>query len=171
MTMPLRLTGSYRLKLDAKGRISIPVEHRRLIEFANLGASFYFTIGSNGKLWGHPSVAYEEWLDTIPREMNPESPQLDYVHLHAAAIKTAWDDQGRIVIPADLLAEANVGEDVAFVGALDHVEIWRFSDWTDHRAKIWKGAPDIVRKWKNSTKTISAPPLENARAGETFASG
>jgi len=154
--MPLRLTGSYRLKLDGKGRISIPIEIRRQIEAEKLGTAFYFNVGLNERIWGYPSASYEAWLDLVPRNMNPEEPEMEYRLLQSSAMKTPWDEQGRVVVPDDLRAQINVGDDVALVGSIDHVELWRYSEWTEHRAKLWKSAPSVVKKWKESAKPAAA---------------
>ncbi len=49
----------------------------------------------------------------------------------ANAFDTAPDGQGRLVIPAQLRAYAQLDGDVIINGAINHVEIWDARKWAD----------------------------------------
>ncbi len=58
--------------------------------------------------------------------------------VYASALEVSIDTQGRIVIPAGLLAYAQIDGKTSLVGVGNRVEIWNFDNWNLHLEKITK---------------------------------
>lgn len=53
-------------------------------------------------------------------------------YMYAGASEASIDSQGRIVIPANLKAYANLEKGLAVIGAGDHIEIWDMDAWEEY---------------------------------------
>ena len=109
--------------------------------------------GDNGKLWLYPEKTYEV-MGQGPAELAPPEEQLEFDHLHyALAERLEWDQQGRVLLPADELKETGTGKDVVLFGSRDHLEIWNRTDWEAHRATLRARRKEISLRGKQN-KTI-----------------
>jgi MraZ protein len=57
-------------------------------------------------------------------------------YMYAGASESTIDAQGRVVLPASLIAYADINKKTAVVGAGDHVEIWDLDNWNERIGKI-----------------------------------
>lgn len=57
-------------------------------------------------------------------------------YLYASASEAAVDDQGRFVVPSNLIDYAELKGRTVVIGAGDHIEIWEHSTWYTHLEKI-----------------------------------
>ena len=57
-------------------------------------------------------------------------------YMYAGASEASIDNQGRIVIPGNLIDYAKLDKETAVIGAGDHIEIWSLDSWKKHLEKI-----------------------------------
>jgi len=112
--------GTFQHTLDAKGRLTIPVQFRN--EFAD---GLILTIGLKDCLLAYPVAAFEAFnakLRTLPSADDAvESYRLLLVGL---ARRCNLDGMGRILIPADLREMIKLGQEVDIIGQDEVLEIW-----------------------------------------------
>lgn len=114
-------------KLDAKGRVSVPAEFRKVL--AGQGTEGLYCIKSISReksLTGFGNTL----LTDLSQQMKPANPLLDrnyaaQAHGMFGQIRhLAIDDEGRVRLPDDLIAHCGITERVAFVGLNAIFEIW-----------------------------------------------
>lgn len=127
---PISLTqflGTHVNRLDAKGRVSIPAPFRVGLRSADLGVASVVLRMSHT----HPCV--ECWpveqfqqLATPLEGLDVFSEEHDDLaaSIYADAYPIESDREGRIVLPGDLLAHANIGDSVVFMGIGRTFQIW-----------------------------------------------
>ena len=117
--------GQYEHTIDVKGRITIPNKFRNL-----LGDSFLLTRSLDGCLSIYDKNSWEQ----LEKKLN----ELPYTDEKARLLKRFTlgssdmcepDKQGRVLIPQALRKNANLLQDVVFVGVGDHIEIWDKKMW------------------------------------------
>ena len=116
--------GTYDYTVDAKGRVNIPARFRRALP-AGDKKTFVVTRGADGciDIWPlHEWTGREAKLKSLSG--NQKDHRLMVRLLLQDASEAPFDSQGRIPIPPQLLAMANIGKDVKILGALDHIELW-----------------------------------------------
>ena len=133
------LTGRSDNKIDAKGRINIPSQMRRILA-PNSYDEVVISMGREGYL----SIFNKDyWINTIQQNiMNQadgvvnkgdwDSIQREIHRLSENSHMSTVDSQGRITIPQWLLEKAGISKDAVVIGAVDRVSIW---------------APDRYKKW------------------------
>ena len=117
--------GTHRGKLDKKGRISVPAQFRAVLEAIGTAEIVLFPS------FRHPCI--EAWPAPAFAALSAGHTRLDVFSdgaddMAAALFATAHparpDSEGRLVLPEDLVAEAGLGETVAFLGANQCFQIW-----------------------------------------------
>ena len=79
--------------------------------------------------------------------------RLDFDHLHyALAERVEWDQQGRILLPAEDVKETKTGSDLMLVGSRDHIEIWNRTEWEEHRKELRAKRKEISLRGKQSNQ-------------------
>ena len=117
--------GEYSHSIDAKGRLIIPAKFREL-----LGDSFVVTRGFDGCLFVFAQEGWDEFeakLRALPMD-KPEVRTLTRFFI-AGAVDCETDKQGRILLPANLIAHAKIEKDAVVAGVGNRVEIWSKSEW------------------------------------------
>jgi len=120
--------GEYNHTIDAKGRLIIPAEFRKL-----LGVEFVLTKGLDGCLYIYPMdewEAFEEKLRALPlTNKNARTFSRFFV---AGAVSCELDKQGRILVPQTLREFAGLDKDVVVMGNLNHIEVWSKEKWSEN---------------------------------------
>ena len=149
-TVPI-LYGQYRLSIDAKNRLLVPAEVRRNMLPERDGTAFFVVVGDNGKLWLYPEKTYEAMGEQQPPELAPPEERLDFDHLHyGLAERLEWDQQGRILLPAEELKETETGKEIVLFGSRDHLEIWNKAEFEQHRAYLRAKQKEISLRGKQN---------------------
>ncbi|MCC6719802.1 MAG: division/cell wall cluster transcriptional repressor MraZ [Acetobacteraceae bacterium] len=119
--------GTHLVRRDGKGRVSIPSAFRTVLKAGQDG---------NGPLVLRPSHKYacvEGWHPDGFHAQGAQIQQLPHfsdqeddlaLALYSDAVDAEPDKEGRIVLPRDLAEHAGLGDEVAFVGAGTHFQIW-----------------------------------------------
>lgn len=111
------MTGKYRHSIDGKGRLAVPARLRE-----ELGEQFYVAIGLSKTLM---ILTREGWHEIEEKKKSlPLSEAQKLRFFFANAVHCEPDKQGRILIPAELRAYAELKENVVILGFGDKSEIW-----------------------------------------------
>ena len=120
--------GEYNHTIDAKGRLIIPAEFRKL-----LGVEFVLTKGLDGCLYIYPMdewEAFEQKLRALPlTNKNARTFSRFFV---AGATSCELDKMGRILVPQTLREFAGLDKDVVLTGNLNRIEVWSKEKWSDN---------------------------------------
>ena len=125
------MTGKQECTFDPKGRLIVPAKYRE-----ELGAQFYITPGLDGCLSVYPEAEWKRLEDKIRTLGNNEKARRVKRYYFANAFDAQLDAQGRILIPANLRAFAELQKDVTVIGQLDHAEIWSSDKWRAYNDEI-----------------------------------
>lgn len=117
--------GVDRHRLDAKGRLTLPSDHRDEFERGVVVAA-----GMDHCLTVHTLDGWRVVLDRL-RQLPDDEPWARNRRraLTGYASKQDMDAQGRIIIPPPLRAYARLGEWVFIVGADTALEVWDTAAW------------------------------------------
>ncbi len=128
----LDLVGEFRHKLDAKGRLSIPSDFRKV-----LSMNLKITLSPNGEcLYVFEPEGFSAWVASLfSRDGGFQSSNSKHVRmrkvLNSRAKSVELDNAGRIGVSAELRAAAGLEKDLVLVGDCDHFEIWDAKRWDD----------------------------------------
>ena len=113
------LGGEYRHILDTKNRIFIPAKLRE-----ELGATFVVAKDIREKcLKVYSLEGWENYIAPL-REQKRKLSERILRFLHSSLVQVTPDSQGRIVLPPDLVAHAEIEKNTVIVGCCDYAEIW-----------------------------------------------
>ncbi|HMQ28830.1 MAG TPA: hypothetical protein PKA98_22780 [Acidimicrobiales bacterium] len=124
----MQLSGQFERTLDDKGRVVLPARLRELLE----GHKILITdFGDRLSIW--PTDEFERFVDDLTEDLlaKVDAGELDDVELNDT-IEFLWagaqpikpDQQGRMVIPEELLTDEIRGAEVVLVGARDHINVF-----------------------------------------------
>lgn len=121
--------GRYDRSLDAKGRVILPARLRGFFE-----DSGYLAPHEDGciALWTE-SEFRQEANRQHAHESDGQSARHDVRDWFAQVSRVELDAQGRMAIPSELRAHADLDSDVLFLGVHDRVELWSRRRWESRR--------------------------------------
>ena len=132
--------GEYYHNLDAKGRINIPAKFRD-----ELNGTFILTRGLDGCLTIYSTEKWEKIFEEINKLPKTKKATRQYIRmLTANACECTLDNQGRILIPANLSGSVNITKECVVVGANSHVEIWDKATWNAYMNDASENFEDIA---------------------------
>lgn len=118
------LVGKYPHTLDAKGRLTIPVQFR-----GELSDGLYITIGFKNCLLVYPRTDFEELARRLKALPSTNKAVSDYKQLVLGnAFFVELDAMGRVLVPAVLRDEIHLEQEACIVGQVTVIEIWRPDD-------------------------------------------
>lgn len=137
------LLGTYQVKFAAGHRVAVPAQLRR-----DLGEIYVLAKWYEACLVLVGKSSFDALLTRITGgEQMIVGPVRETEHfIFASAYEMVPDDQGRIVIPEPLVAYANLGEDIYFLGVGDRVEIWNKEVWDEKEKLVAKEAPKYIEE-------------------------
>lgn len=121
-------------RIDRKGRVSVPGTFRAALEKQPFAGVILMKSPIHAALEGFaPSMMEDiaERLDAYPM-FSQDQDDLAAATL-AEAVPLHFDSEGRVVLPADLVAYAGFDEDVAFVGLGRKFQMWAPAAWKKRR--------------------------------------
>ncbi len=124
--------GEYQVSVSGTGRFLLPKRIRELLK----GNVFILTKGFDNTLAGYDR---EDWEKRASDLLNP--PLLQPVDLRqrreifSSLSYLEIDDQGRFVIPKNLLSYADLKDQAVIIGVGDHFEIWNPERWKEYNKK------------------------------------
>lgn len=121
--------GEYQLNFSGSGRLLLPKKVRELIS----GNTFILTKGFNNCLSGYDK---DDWEKRAVELLNPSLLQPTDIEqrraIFSALAYLEIDEQGRFVVPKNLLEYADLKEKVVIIGVGDHFEIWNQEKWKQY---------------------------------------
>ena len=120
--------GTHLVRRDGKGRVSIPSAFRAVLR-GNDPVNGPLVLRPSHK---HPCIegwhpadfeAQSAQIQQLPRFSDEEDDLA--LALYSDAVDAEPDKEGRIVLPRPLAEHAGLGEEVAFIGAGSHFQIWQ----------------------------------------------
>lgn len=118
--------GEYQVSFTAPGRIVLPKKLRELLK----GNTFVLTKGFDNCLAGYDK---EDWELRAKELLNVSLLERENLEkrrfLFSSAVYLEIDDQGRFVVPKNLLLYGSLSQKVVIVGIGDHFEIWDGNKW------------------------------------------
>ena len=124
-------------KVDRKGRVSVPATFRTaLVAQPFLGIVVYpsFTAAA---VEGCGTDFLEELANAAAATHDPFSPEHDDLStlIFSSSHQLAWDTEGRVLLPEEILAHAGIGEQAAFVGKGRTFQIWEPEAFKAHQSE------------------------------------
>ncbi len=142
-----RFKGQAENSVDEKGRLAIPAKMRRVLT-PEANNTFTATLGFDQCIALYPNDRWEQMEDEFDRlnQFNSET-RLFIRDTLRWAEEVSLDKQGRIVLPKELMLEADLGDTALVIGALDHIEVWdpaRYEDYLDDRSTSKEEIAEMV---------------------------
>ena len=118
--------GEYSVSFSAPGRIVLPKKLRERI----IGNTFVLGRGFDSCLSGYDKEDWEHRSKELLSVSLLEKENLEKRRfVFSSAVYLDIDEQGRFVIPRNLLEFAGLEENVVIIGVGDHFEIWEKKNW------------------------------------------
>jgi len=130
--------GEYSVNITLGGRIVIP---KRIRQALGKNKSFTLTKGFDRCLSGFRN---EDWEKSVYELMGVSVLEMKKMeikrHLFSSAAVLEMDEQGRVVIPRNLLTYANLlnKNEAVFIGVGTYFEIWEKDTWEVYQREIEK---------------------------------
>jgi MraZ protein len=141
-SQPTVFKGTYRHRIDAKGRMPIPAAFRR--ELAGAGAPIVVVTLLDQCLAAYPA---REWarVESSLAALPPFDKRVKALSrlLSSRAADCPLDRQGRILLPAGLRAAARLEREAVVAGVLNRFEIWEPSTWDSFLAESERVLEDV----------------------------
>ena len=129
--------GEYRVNFSGQGRVVVPKKIRDALAKTK---TFTLTKGFDQCLSGFRN---EDWEKETVKLMGNTALERQTAemkrHFFSSAIIVEIDDQGRIIVPKNLLEYAELkGKDVILIGVGAYFEIWNTEKWIEYSKNIEK---------------------------------
>jgi transcriptional regulator MraZ len=147
--------GTFQLKLDDKGRLSIPTRYRDILHqkyhSGPQQADPELVLSSIGpRISAYPRAEWEWLADSLTEAITLPGLHQDardlYHVLFGNAAECGIDAQGRVLIPPHLRHKAKLNGEVIIVGLNRYFEIWDREAWADYQASLQGREEEIAQK-------------------------
>lgn len=125
----MMLIGEHWHTIDVKNRIMIPSKLRN-----ELGPSFMITRGLDHCIYAYPMREWEKFEEKLASLPDTRSDARVFKRFFlSGATQVDMDKQGRVLIPANLVAYGKLVGDVVTIGMQDKLEIWSKETWNQYQ--------------------------------------
>ncbi|EKE13663.1 MAG: hypothetical protein ACD_12C00872G0004 [uncultured bacterium] len=125
--------GEYQINFSGSGRLLLPKKVRELLK----GNTFILTKGFGICLAGYDK---DDWEKRATDLLNPSLLQPTDMEnrrsIFSSLVYLEIDDQGRFVLPKNLLEYSQLEGKVIIIGVGDHFEIWNTEKWKEYSKTI-----------------------------------
>ena len=138
-SIKLRFAGEYSNTLDSKNRINIPAKFRKALDPIN-DRTFIITRGFDKCLTLYPLLEWnivEQELSSLSSIRNRNREFVRSIVRYASYVQ--YDRQGRVVIPDNLKAYAQIEKEISIIGMITKIELW---------------SPQKIKKYENDQMNI-----------------
>ena len=138
--------GEYEHSLDKKGRLIVPSKFREIFK-EHYAEKFYITRGLERCLFVFTEEdwkAQERKFKDMPIT-SAEARKFNRLYFSGAG-DVVCDKQGRILIPQNLKAYAEIKENVVIIGVSDRIEIWAQENWASFTNESKDSFEDLASK-------------------------
>jgi MraZ protein len=127
---PMRFMGTFRPKLDEKGRLFLPAKFREA-----LAEGVVVTQGQENCLFVWPPEVFDVEADKAAERSLTDKSARGYARIFfSGGDEVVPDKQGRVSIPAPLREYAGLEKDVVVIGVRNRLEIWNPQAWETYQA-------------------------------------
>jgi MraZ protein len=142
-------TSEYECKLDAKGRLVLPARIKAQLPDDG-GSELVIRRGFEQCLIIYPMVEFKKVFSKISglNEFNEEYRKLQRNFL-SGVVTVELDNNGRFLIPKNMLSYASVGKDAILVGTGNKVELWNPSIYEKHLIQDPAELSKLAEKYLN----------------------
>lgn len=136
------LMGEYHHSIDDKSRLVLPSKFRD-----GLGDTFIITRGLEGCLFVYPKNEWDLIINNLKELPFTKKDHRAFMRFFlSGAEELAFDKQGRILIPNQLLSYANLTNKCVVIGVNDRLEIWAEDKFTEFFNENNNNIIDIAEK-------------------------
>ena len=125
--------GEYQINFSGSGRLLLPKKVRELLK----GNTFILTKGFDNCLAGYDK---DDWDKRAAELLNPSllepTDMNNRRYIFSSLVYLEIDEQGRFVIPKNLLEYSQLKEKAVIIGVGDHFEIWNQENWQKYQKEI-----------------------------------
>ena len=125
--------GEYQINFSGSGRLVLPKKVRELLK----GNTFILTKGFGNCLSGYDK---DDWEKRASELLNPSLLQPTDMenrrYIFSSLVYLEIDEQGRFVVPKNLLEYGQLKDKVVIIGVGDHFEIWEQQVWQKYQKEI-----------------------------------
>lgn len=126
---PSMYYGEAHTALDDKGRLTVPVHFRAVMDTLDHD-TWFLTRGFDGALFIFEKQKWEELLKQGKGYPTLSPQMLDFRRLFLGSVaKVKRDAQSRLAVPAHLRAYAGIEREAVLLGVEDHLELWSEQGW------------------------------------------
>ncbi|SMO36896.1 division/cell wall cluster transcriptional repressor MraZ [Paracoccus laeviglucosivorans] len=150
--MARRFRGSEEVKVDAKGRVSIPAKFRRVFESCDpdwsTGKRPQMVIVFGTRDWKHLQLFTIEAMNEIDDSIaamprgSAERNLLENIY-HGHAEETEIDGDGRLVLPQKLREKIGLADGAFFISAGDSLKVWTPESYAEEEQRLESLVPDF----------------------------
>ena len=125
--------GEYQVSFSSPGRIVLPKKIRELLK----GNTFILAKGFDFCLAGYDLEDWEGRAKSLLGVSLLEKENIEKRRfIFGSAVYLDIDEQGRFVIPKQMLSFSKLGQKAVIVGVGDHFEIWEPEKWEKYQKDI-----------------------------------
>jgi MraZ protein len=138
--------GTHEVKLDSKGRVSIPAPFRPTLSRQGFdGAILFPSFKVEGAIEGCGYEFLNHLMDSVnSHDLYSDAHENLTTNIFSVAHSLSWDANGRIVLPEDLIETAGLTQKVVFVGNGPTFRIWQPERWRAYMAERREAAKENV---------------------------
>lgn len=127
---------TYHNRIDKKGRLSIPAPFRAVLGAQDFAGIVAYASPLHGCIEACGMNRIMKLNARIER-FDPYSEERDAfaATIFGDSVQLAFDTEGRVMVPADMLTSANITEQATFVGKGEIFEIWEPKAFEAHAVK------------------------------------
>jgi len=137
------LLGAHEHTIDDKNRLTLPAKFRKAFVDGVI-----VTRGFDQCLHAYRREDWDRLLESRLAPLDPLSKEARRLerYFFASATEAELDKQGRVMLPATLIAHAGLGREVVVAGVNDRLEIWDREAWRRELAEIEGSAEDVAER-------------------------
>ena len=125
--------GEYQLTFSSPGRLVLPKKIRELLK----GNTFILNKGFGECLAGFDNDEWEQKTKELMHVSVLEQENIDKKRfLFSSVVYLEIDEQGRFVVPKNLINYAGLEEKAVVIGVGDHFEIWNPKKWEEYLKQV-----------------------------------
>ena len=125
--------GEYQVLFSSPGRLVLPKKLRELLK----GNAFILTKGFNQCLAGFDKEDWENRAKDLLQVSLLEQENIEKRRfVFSSVVYPEIDEQGRFIIPKNLMLYSNLSNKAVIIGVGDHFEIWSQDRWQEYNKKI-----------------------------------
>jgi MraZ protein len=137
------LLGTHEHTIDDKNRLTLPAKFRKAFQ-----DGLVITRGIDQCLHAYRREDWDRLVESRLAPLDPLSKEARRMerYFFAPATEAELDKQGRVMLPATLIAHAQLGREVVVAGVNNRLEIWDRETWRRELAEIEGSAEDVAER-------------------------